>query len=161
MLELADVVAVNKADGPHTLEARRAALELSGAMRLIGQPEDGWVAPVVTCSAQTGDGLAEVWKLVQSHQSALNATGDLQRRRREQHVAWMWSLVRDQLMDRLRDNPGVRALVPVLESDVREGRVTAVLAADQLVNVLLTGRPVKEGTTRPQHADALLAIREP
>lgn len=144
VLELADVVAVNKADGSHKLEARRAALELSGAMRLIGEPDGGWVAPVVTCSAKTGDGLAEVWKLVQSHESALNATGELQRRRRDQHVAWMWSMVRDQLMDRLRDNPGVRSLVPVLESDVREGRMTAVIAADQLVNVLLTGHTAKK-----------------
>lgn len=145
VLELADVVAVNKADGPHELEARRAAGELSGAMSLIGRPEGEWVAPVVTCSARTGDGLAEVWKLVQSHEDAMNVTGDLQRRRRDQHVAWMWSLMRDQLMDRLRDDPGVRSLVPSLESDVREGRMTAVIAADQLVNVLLSGHTAANG----------------
>ncbi|MDQ1538592.1 MAG: GTPase [Actinomycetota bacterium] len=146
VLELADVVAVNKADGPHEVEARRAARELSGAMRLIGQPEGTWVAPVVTCSAQTGDGLPEVWKLVQNHEEALNATGELARRRRDQHVAWMWSLVRDQLMDRLRGDLAVRSLVPELESEVRGGRVTAVLAADQLVNALLTGHAATNAT---------------
>src|SRR5580692_4512625 len=64
VLELADIVAVNKADGEHAQEARRAARELAGALRLLGEPEDGWATPVVTCSALTGDGLAEVWDLV-------------------------------------------------------------------------------------------------
>jgi LAO/AO transport system kinase len=137
VLELADVVAVNKADGSHEAEARRAARELSGALRLLGQPADGWVTPVVTCSAMTGDGLDELWSLLQSHEQSLRASGQLEGRRRDQRVSWMWSMVRDRLLDQLRDNPDVRSMAPDLEAEVRAGNLTAVLAADQLVAAFL------------------------
>jgi LAO/AO transport system kinase len=139
VLELADVVAVNKADGAHETEARRAARELSGALRLIGQTDDGWVTPVVTCSALTGDGLADVWALLERHLSSVQANGHLDTRRREQRVSWMWSMVRDQLLDRLRDDPAVGSMAPDLEAQVREGRQTAVVAAERLVSAF-TGR---------------------
>src|ERR1700728_2428290 len=76
VLELADIVAVNKADGPHEQEARRAARELAGALRLLGLPADGWVTPVVTCSAATGAGLAEVWALLEQHEHDLRESGE-------------------------------------------------------------------------------------
>ncbi|HEX4831041.1 MAG TPA: methylmalonyl Co-A mutase-associated GTPase MeaB [Trebonia sp.] len=139
VLELADIVAVNKADGPHADEARRAARELTGALRLLGKPADGWATPVVTCSAATGDGVPEVWDLVARHEQALRDSGELDRRRRDQQVSWMWSLVRDQLLDRLRDSPGVRAMTPELEHGVRAGTLTPGLAAQQLVAAFLPG----------------------
>jgi len=137
VLELADIVAVNKADGPHAQEARRAARELAGALRLIGQPDDGWATPVVTCSALTGDGVAEIWNLVDKHEQTLRDSGELDRRRRDQRVSWMWSLVRDQLLDRLRDSDEVHAITPALEADVRAGTLTPGLAAQQLVTAFL------------------------
>jgi LAO/AO transport system kinase len=137
VLELADVVAVNKADGPHEQEARRAARELSGALRLIGPPADRWATPVVTCSALTGAGLAEVWALLEQHEHTLRESGELERRRRDQQVSWMWSLVRDQLIDRLRDDPQLRAIAPQLESEVRSGALSAGLAAERLVSAFL------------------------
>jgi LAO/AO transport system kinase len=140
VLELADVVAVNKADGPHEDEARRAARELAGALRLLGRPEDGWSTPVVTCSALTRNGLSEVWSLVESHQRMLSDSGELDRRRRDQRVSWMWSLVRDQLLDRLRDSGELEALAPQLETDVRDGSITPGLAAQQLVEAFLPDR---------------------
>jgi LAO/AO transport system kinase len=139
VLELADIVAVNKADGSHAAEARRAARELAGALRLLGRPEDGWATPVVTCSAITGDGLAEVWDLVGEHERVLRDSGELDRRRRDQRVSWMWSLVRDQLLDRLRDSGELRAMTPGLEADVRAGVLTPGLAAQQLVAAFLPG----------------------
>jgi LAO/AO transport system kinase len=132
VLELADVVAVNK--------ARRAARELAGALRLLGPPVDGWTTPVVTCSARTGAGLAEVWDLVENHQRMLRDNGELDRRRRGQRVSWMWSLVRDQLLDRLRDSPELHALAPLLEAAVRDGTLTPGLAAQQLVTAFLPDR---------------------
>jgi LAO/AO transport system kinase len=137
VLELADIVAVNKADGPHAQEARRAARELAGALRLLGQPEDGWATPVVTCSAATGDGLAEVWDLADQHERALRDTGELDHRRRDQRVSWMWSLVRDQLLDRLRDSRELQAITPDLEAGVRAGTLTPGLAAQQLLAAFL------------------------
>jgi len=136
ILELVDVVAVNKADGPHERDAKRAARELAGALRLLGPPESGWRTPVTTCSSVTGDGLDEVWKLVTDHQKFLRDSGFLARRRSDQQVAWMWSLVRDRVSDLLREDPALRELTPHLEAHVRSGQLTAVLAADQLMDAL-------------------------
>ncbi|HEY3878230.1 MAG TPA: methylmalonyl Co-A mutase-associated GTPase MeaB [Trebonia sp.] len=153
VLELADVVAVNKADGPHEAEAKRAARELSGALRLLGQPEDGWATPVVTCSAANGTGLAEVWELVEKHQRMLADTGELDRRRRDQRVSWMWALVRDQLLDRLRDSGDVHALAPGLEAGVRDGTLAPGLAAQQLIAAFLPGTPAL-GVALAEHVHA-------
>jgi LAO/AO transport system kinase len=136
ILELVDVVAVNKADGPHEQDAKRAARELAGALRLLGAPASGWRTPVTTCSSVTGDGLDEVWKLVTDHQEFLRDSGFLAKRRSDQQVAWMWSLVRDRLSDLLREDPALRELTPHLEAHVRSGQLTAVLAADQLMDAL-------------------------
>ena len=101
----------------------------------------GWRTPVTTCSALTGAGLDEVWQLVTDHQRALRDSGFLARRRNDQQVAWMWSMVRDRLTDRLREDPALRELTPTLEAHVRSGQLTAVLAADRLLGALLPGTP--------------------
>ena len=133
IVELADVVAVNKADGEHEKEAKRAARELAGALRLLSDPEDGWRTPVTTCSALTGAGLAEVWKLLDDHERSLRASGELVRRQHEQQVAWMWSLVTDELTARLRRAPHAHEL----EQAARTGELTPVQAAQQLVAEVL------------------------
>lgn len=133
VLELADVVAVNKADGPHERDARSAARELAGALRLLQPPDAPWNPPVLTCSAREGLGLEEVWERLEQHRRILDTTGALEGKRRDQQVEWVWSMVRDQLLDRLRDHPEVRRLAPGLERDVREGALTATLAAERLL----------------------------
>ena len=130
VLELADVVAVNKADGPHEPDARKAARELTGAMRLLR----GAAAPkVLTCSGLTGDGLDVVWDTVRSLRSTLDASGELAARRRQQQVDWTWSMVHDQLLASLHGSPAVRALVPGLERQVKDGELTATLAAERIL----------------------------
>ena len=136
ILELADVVAVNKADGPHERDARAAAAELSGALRMVTPPDAVWRAPVLACSAETGAGLTAVWDAVGRHRATLEAHGALAARRADQQVQWMWSTVRDRLMDRLRDAPAVRAALPGLEAAVRAGELTATLAADAVLDHL-------------------------
>ncbi len=138
VLELADVVAVNKADGPHELECKRAARELAGALRLIGHTEGAWTAPVLTCSAQTGAGLAELWTAVEKHQQMLREGGELERRRGEQQVVWTWDTVRDRLQDRMRANADVRHLVPEIEKAVRNGSLPPSLAADRILGAFLS-----------------------
>jgi len=134
VLELADLIAVNKADGPHEKEARAAARELASALRLIADPKAAWKPPVLTCSAQQGTGLDELWERIQRHREALESTGELERRRRDQQVQWTWNLVRDQLLARLYQHPGVRAIAPALEQKVRDGSVTATTAAEQILD---------------------------
>jgi len=79
----------------------------------------------------------EVWNLLEAHERALRESGELDRRRRDQQVSWMWSLVRDQLIDRLREDPQLRAMAPQLESEVRSGALSAGLAAERLVSAFL------------------------
>lgn len=128
VLELADVIAVNKADGPHLVDARRAARELAGALRLMGAP-----APVVTCSALEETGLDDLWSQVLKHQDALRDSGGFAARRRQQQVGWMWATVRAAVLDRLRTDPGVVALAPSVEKDVLDGTLTPSLAAAKLL----------------------------
>jgi LAO/AO transport system kinase len=137
VLELADVVAVNKADGPHELECKRAARELQGALRLIGQPEGSWLVPVLTCSAETGAGLPELWETIESHQQRLRESGELERRRGAQQVVWTWDTVRDRLIDRMRASPEVKSLVPQVEQEVRNGTLPPSLAADRILGAFL------------------------
>lgn len=136
ILELADVVAVNKADGPHEREAGAAARELGSALRLMTPANQSWRTPVLTCSARTGAGMDEVWAAVEKHRATLDGAGELATRRADQQVEWMWAMVRDQLMDRLRSDPAVRAQVPALERDVRAGDLPPTVAATTLLEAL-------------------------
>jgi LAO/AO transport system kinase len=137
ILELADVVAVNKADGPHEADARAAARELRGALRLVTPTSASWRPPVLACSSQTGAGIAEVWAAVEEHRGTLEAEGELAGRRADQQVQWMWAMVRDQLMDRLHADPAVREALPGLEREVRSGELTPTLAARTILDVLM------------------------
>ncbi|MEU6083566.1 methylmalonyl Co-A mutase-associated GTPase MeaB [Streptomyces sp. NPDC047108] len=139
VLELADVVAINKADGPHERDAKSAARELAGALRLLQPPDAEWNPPVLTCSAREGTGLDTLWDRLEQHRKVLEATGRLAEKRREQQVDWTWSMVREQLLARLRDDPEVRRLAPELEQQVREGTLTATLAAERLLSAFGNG----------------------
>ncbi|GAA1217560.1 methylmalonyl Co-A mutase-associated GTPase MeaB [Kitasatospora nipponensis] len=134
VLELADLVAVNKADGPHERDAQAAARELAGALRLLQPPDAEWTPPVLTCSGRDGSGLEELWERLEQHRSLLSATGSLAAKRREQQVDWTWAMVHDQLLSQLREHPAVRRLAPDLERQVREGTLTATLAAQRILD---------------------------
>ncbi|MEU4577329.1 methylmalonyl Co-A mutase-associated GTPase MeaB [Nonomuraea sp. ATR24] len=127
VLELADVIAVNKADGEHALAARKAARELAGALRMLRS--GGAPPPVLTCSGLTGDGLEELWRQVLAHQEGL----DLAAKRREQQVGWTWTLVRERLLAELLDDPDVTAIAGDVEREVLAGELTPSLAADRLL----------------------------
>ena len=139
VLELADIIAVNKADGPHEKDARGAARELAAALRLLRDPGAAWRPPVLTCSAQENTGLGDVWQAVQRHRTVLEAAGELDQRRRDQQVEWTWNLVHDQLLARLHEHPAVRAIAPALERRVRDGSLTATTAAEEILEAF--GRP--------------------
>ncbi|MFJ4850086.1 MULTISPECIES: methylmalonyl Co-A mutase-associated GTPase MeaB [unclassified Streptomyces] len=133
VLELADVIAVNKADGPHERDARAAARELSGALRLMQSADAVWTPPVLTCSAREDTGLDVVWERLEQHRALLDSGGRLEAKRRDQQVEWAWSMVRDELLGRLRDHPEVRRLAPEVERQVREGTLTATSAAGRIL----------------------------
>jgi LAO/AO transport system kinase len=138
ILEIADVIAVNKADGPGGTDARKAARELAGAIRMLrGHTEGGWDVPVLTCSGLTGDGLDRVWTTLTEHQDRMRASGEFDERRRTQQVRWTWQLVRDGLESALRHHPGVKGSAPELEKAVLAGELTPALAAQQILRTFL------------------------
>ena len=136
VLELADIVVVNKADGRHEVEAKSAARELSGAIRLIYPRETLWRPPVLTMSALHGKGLAELWDTILEHRRVLTDAGEFDARRRTQQVDWTWSMVRDTVLDRVTSSPGVKAIRVEVERQVRDGELTPALAAQRILDAI-------------------------
>ncbi|MBA2953977.1 methylmalonyl Co-A mutase-associated GTPase MeaB [Nocardioides sp. MAH-18] len=131
ILELADVIAVNKADGDRQQEARVAARDLAGALRLVrGHAE--WAPPVVTCSALEDTGVDDVWHRVGEHRAHLGADG-IAAKRAEQQLEFTWALVRDELDQRLRHSAGVRRVRDEVREAVLTGELPAPLAADRIL----------------------------
>jgi LAO/AO transport system kinase len=135
ILEIADVIAVNKADGEHLDASQRAARELSGALRLLRGTEEEWQAPVLTCSALQNTGLDQVWKHVQRHRDRLLSDGGFEAKRRRQLVEWTRSIVRDRLLAQL-ETPAARTVVAAAEDAVLAGELTAEQAASQILAAL-------------------------
>ena len=134
VLELADVLAVNKADGEHVADAVLAAQELSGALQLLHPPSATWIPPVLTCSGLTEVGLDEVWATVERHRKVQVADGRFDERRGRQQVEWMWATVRERVVSEFIDRAEVRAHAEQLEDELRRGTITATLAARRLLD---------------------------
>ena len=153
VLELADVVAVTKADGAGAEPARAAAAELRGALRLLrGTDEGGRGVPVLTCSAVQGSGLDEVWAAVVVLADARAADGGLAARRAEQAVRWTWALVEDAVLDRLRSSAAVRDAAPEVEAAVRGGRLPPSAGAARLLEALHRGGQSTDGPSPGRRA---------
>lgn len=131
ILEIADVIAVNKADGDREQEARAAARDLAGALRMVRGAGE-WAPPVVTCSALEGTGVDDLWERVLDHRAHLGEAG-LAAKRAEQQLDFTWAMVRDELDERLRLSPGVRALRAEVRAQVLAGELPATVAADRLL----------------------------
>jgi LAO/AO transport system kinase len=132
VLELADVVAITKADGDNVQRAELAAAEYRTALHLVGSATPSWTTPVLTCSAITDTDLDRVWDQVSLHRRTLSANGEFDRRRRAQQVAWMWSMLDDRLRAALRSDGAVRDRVDELEREVEAGRLPATVAVEEI-----------------------------
>ncbi len=136
LVELADMIAVNKADGDNVKRANLAASEYRGALHILNPRSEHWRPPVLTCSALTGMGIDALWQKILDHRTAMNASGEFAARRREQQVKWMWSMLEQRMMARLRADAAIRARVKKTEADVANGRITPALAAEQIAEML-------------------------
>ncbi|HEY7054354.1 MAG TPA: methylmalonyl Co-A mutase-associated GTPase MeaB [Mycobacterium sp.] len=139
VLELADIVVVNKADGEHVTEAKSAAQELTMAIRLIYPRDTLWRPPVLTMSALNDQGLQELWDTVLRHRDVLDEAGEFETKRSQQQVDWMWSMVRDTVLDRVLSNAGVKDVRGEVERQVREGELTAALGAQRIIDTASSG----------------------
>ncbi|WJR80730.1 methylmalonyl Co-A mutase-associated GTPase MeaB [Bradyrhizobium sp. NP1] len=136
LVELADMIAINKADGDNIKRANHAAADYRSALHILKPRSEHWHPPVLTYSAMTGKGIPELWQKVLDHRTAMNASGEFASRRREQQVKWMWSMLEQRLLARLRAEPSVRARVKKLEAEVADGRLTPAVAAERLADML-------------------------
>ena len=140
ILELADLIAINKADGDNRGPAGAACREYASALRYLPAKSETWQPRAITVSALTGDGIEEVWRLIEEHHRKLKSSGELDRRRREQRVRWMWTHVEEELMQALRAEPRVVARLAQVESAVAAGSLSPAQAAAQLLT-LFRGTP--------------------
>jgi LAO/AO transport system kinase len=133
VLELADMLAVNKADGANAEKAELAAVEYRRALHLLTPASATWSPPVVTCSGLTGAGLGELWEQVENHRSKMTASGELEERRRSQQLEWMRQLLRDRLLERFDADPDLARRRVEIESAVLAGSMTPTAAVDVLL----------------------------
>jgi LAO/AO transport system kinase len=136
LVEIADMIAVNKADGDNVMRARAAAAEYRAALHILSPRSTSWQVPVVTYSALTGDGIPELWAKVLEHREKLSKTGEFSARRREQQVKWMWAILEDRWRGRIASDPKLRAKLPQIEKAVAEGRLSPALAVDDILATL-------------------------
>jgi LAO/AO transport system kinase len=136
IVELADMIAVNKADGDNIKRANVAAADYRGALHILVPRSPSWSPPVITFSALTGNGIAELWAQVLAHKDKMTASGELAARRREQQVKWMWTLLEERLTARLRSDPSVRARLRQAEAQVAAGKLAPTLAVEEIAQLL-------------------------
>ena len=137
IVELADLILINKADGDLQAAAGRAVAEYRNALRLLHPRLADWKVAVRTCSAREGVGIAEAWESMLQYRDTLEAGGRLSARRAAQGRAWMWSEVNDSLIEALRSDPEVCKRIPALEAAASEGRIPPTIAAKQLLEIFL------------------------
>lgn len=133
VLEVADMIAVNKSDGDNEARARAAARDYSAALRLTMPASPNWTPPVVLCSGLEGTGLDELWAAIEDHRARFEASGEFTERRQGQQVAWMWEMVEAQLVGELRSDPDVTAVLDEVEASVRDGALNPPRAVEMIL----------------------------
>jgi LAO/AO transport system kinase len=139
IMELADLVVITKADGDLLPAAMRAQADFANAVHWLRPKWKGWEARVQTVSSLEGKGVAEIWASVTEFADVVSASGDWTRQRDQQRLDWLWSDVKERLIDRLRADPDVASLAPQLEAQVRNGTLSPAAAARRLVGALGKG----------------------
>ena len=133
LLEIADMIVVNKADGDTIRAAQRAASEYKRAIHILKPASPSWTPPSLTCSALNGDGLAEIWQEIENHRRVLTSSGELEKKRKEQRVRWMWSMIKNRLFLEMTENKSVQKLAGELECAVMDDKITPGMAASKVI----------------------------
>lgn len=132
VLEIADMIAVNKADGDGALRARSAASDYRAALHILAPKSPNWTPPVITVSGLANEGLDKLWQQVELYGERMRASGEWQEKRSRQQVAWMWDMLQQRMMDALRTNRKTADRLKTLEDSVRNGTTAVSLAVDEL-----------------------------
>lgn len=135
ILELADMIAVNKGDDA-AMKAKAAAAEYRAALHILTPASATWTPPVVVISGLTGLGLEEMWQTILDHRNRLEATGELAAKRKAQDLKWMWALVEERIHEKLMTDPALRERLPALRTMVSDGVLAPNAAADEIASLL-------------------------
>ena len=136
ILEIADMIAVNKADGEMKNAANRAVMEYQHALDILNPKSANWKPRSLSCSAFTGDGLAAIWETICDYKRLLKDAGEWEEKRKSQQVEWMWAIIRERILSKIETNEKVQSLVPQLELQVAESKLTPALAALEILTVI-------------------------
>jgi LAO/AO transport system kinase len=136
IVELADMIAVNKADGDNIERAKLAAADYRAALNILTPQSSTWAPPVITYSALTQKGIDELWTQVLAHEKKMTGSGELDARRRVQQVKWMWTMLEERLTARLRSDPSVRTKLRQAEAQVAAGKLAPTLAVEEIAALL-------------------------
>jgi LAO/AO transport system kinase len=145
IIEIADLVAITKADGDNVARARRAAAVYQGALAILTPSSPNWVAPVMTISAGENRGLDELWAKIVEHKERMMASGEFAVRRGAQAVDWMHDLLQERLLTALQADASIARRMAELEGEVRAGARTAALAVGELVQMMGLRRSASQG----------------
>jgi len=135
VLELADAIAINKADGNNVIKAEKAKIEYENALNLLTPSSRNWSPPVLTCSAVTMDGIEDIWQTILDHKKKLERSGELDEKRRKQALDWLWALVEEGLRERFYRNPDVEKHLPGIVKAVEKGETAPTAAAHRLLDI--------------------------
>jgi len=136
VVELADMIVVNKADGDNLPRAKLAAAEYGAALHILSPHSPNWSPPVITCSALKSDGIEALWSHVLEHRQRLTASGELAARRGEQQVKWMWTMLEERLFAPLHTDRALKAALPRIEGEVAAGRLAPATAVEEIAELL-------------------------
>jgi len=148
IVELADLIVVNKADGDLAASAKRVRADYSAALRMLHPSNHSWQPKAITCSALLGDGIPEIWHSVGEFARIMDDNGDLQRHRSKQAISWMWKEIREMLMNQFKQHPKVSARIGEMEEAVQKGEITPTQAGYTLLDIFqkvdADGSPLQE-----------------
>jgi LAO/AO transport system kinase len=136
IIEIADMIAINKADGDNKIRAERAAQDYRNALHILTPKDAVWQPPVITMSGLENSGLDRLWGKIREQRQVVMASGEFAVRRQRQAVAWMRDMIEDRVMSAFKADVAVAALLPKLEDEVRQGRMVPTFAVDQVMSVL-------------------------
>jgi LAO/AO transport system kinase len=136
VIEIADMIAINKADGDNVRRAKAAAAEYRAALHILTPHSPNWSPPVVTYSALTGAGIADLWGNILDHRERMSKAGELDARRHEQQVKWMWAMLEDRVFARFKSDAALKARLPRIEAAVAAGRMSPAMAVEEIASAL-------------------------
>ncbi len=141
IMEMADVLVINKADGNNMQKAKKAQAEYANALHLFPPSVSGWVPMVLTCSALHNQEIDKVWEMVMEYRKMANQSGFMEKKRQEQARYWMYETIREGIFNHVFNDPAIKKELENRERDILEGRITSFMAASSILEQFRSGQP--------------------